>query len=156
MQDPRYSRLADLLVQHSTKVTQGDKVLIDAFDVPTDFTVAVIRAVHAVGGLPIVSTYQQPVLRALYQCASVEQMTTIGEIESKKMTSVQCYIGVRGSNNISELGDVPPDKMALYEKHWWTPVHSETRVKKTRWVVLRWSTASMAQAARMSTEAFED
>jgi len=29
-------------------------------------------------------------------------------------------------------------------------------VKKTRWVVLRWPTSSMAQAAGMSTEAFED
>jgi aminopeptidase len=30
------------------------------------------------------------------------------------------------------------------------------RVNKTRWVVLRWPTPSMAQAANMSTEAFED
>ena len=75
------------------------------------------KANHAIGRR---RTYQQPVLRALYQCASEEQMLTIGEIESKKMTSVQCYIGVRGSNNISEMGDVPADKMALYEKHWWT------------------------------------
>lgn len=30
------------------------------------------------------------------------------------------------------------------------------RVKKTRWCVLRWPTPSMAQAAGMSTEAFED
>ena len=30
------------------------------------------------------------------------------------------------------------------------------RVKKTKWVVLRWPTPSMAQLAGMSTEAFED
>ena len=30
------------------------------------------------------------------------------------------------------------------------------RVNKTRWVVLRWPTPSMAQAAGMSTEAFEN
>jgi aminopeptidase len=30
------------------------------------------------------------------------------------------------------------------------------RVNKTRWVVLRWPSPSMAQAANMSTEAFED
>jgi aminopeptidase len=30
------------------------------------------------------------------------------------------------------------------------------RVKKTRWVVLRWPTSAMAQQAGMSTEAFED
>jgi aminopeptidase len=35
------------------------------------------------------------------------------------------------------------------------PVQDQ-RVKKTKWVVLRWPTPSMAQLAGMSTEAFED
>ena len=72
------------------------------------------------------------------------------------MEAVQCYIGVRGSHNIAEMSDVPKEKMELYEKHWWHPVHSDVRVKKTRWVVLRWPSPSMAQAAGMSTQAFED
>src|SRR5579863_4010779 len=153
MKDPRYSRLSELLVNHSTKVKAGDKVLIEAFDVPTDFTAEVIRAVAAAGGEPLVSTYHQPVLRALYSAASESQMKSIGRIERERMESVQCYIGIRGTNNITELSDVPKEKLALYEKHWWKPVHTETRVKKTRWVVLRWPSASMAQAAGMSTEA---
>ncbi len=156
MKDPRYRQLADLLVNHSTKVTAGDKVLIEAFDIPTEFTVEVIRAVAAAGGEPLVSTYHQSVLRALYGAATESQMKTIGRIERERMGSVQCYIGIRGSNNITEMSDVPADLMALYEKHWWNPVHSEVRVKKTRWVVLRWPSASMARAAGMSTEAFED
>jgi aminopeptidase len=36
------------------------------------------------------------------------------------------------------------------------PVHLEYRVNHTRWVVLRYPTASMAQMANMSTEQFED
>lgn len=32
----------------------------------------------------------------------------------------------------------------------------EQRINKTKWVVLRWPTAAMAQMAGMSTEAFED
>jgi aminopeptidase len=83
-------------------------------------------------------------------------MRTIGEVRREEMSRVQCYVGVRGSHNISELSDVPSDRMSLYEKHVWKPVHSELRVKKTRWVVLRWPNPSMAQAAGMSTEAFED
>jgi aminopeptidase len=156
MKDPRFTRLAELLVKHSTKVQPGDKVLVEAFDIPTDFTVALIRAIADAGGEPLISTYHVPVMRALYSAATETQMQTIGRIEKERMESVQCYIGVRGSNNITEMSDVPKEKMALYEKYWWNPVHSETRVKKTRWVVLRWPSASMAQAAGMSTEAFED
>lgn len=72
------------------------------------------------------------------------------------MKQVQCYIGIRGSHNVSETADIPKAQQELWEKEFWGPVHSEMRVKKTRWVVLRWPTASMAQLAEMPTEAFED
>lgn len=156
MQDPRYNQLARLITHHSLKVQAGDKVLIEAFETPSDFTVVLLREIAEAGGLPLVSTYQQPVLRALYSVATEAQMQTIGEIERARMEAVQCYVGIRGTHNISEMSDVPPERMALYEKLWWKPVHSEVRVPKTRWVVLRWPTPSMAQAAGMSAEAFED
>jgi aminopeptidase len=72
------------------------------------------------------------------------------------MEQMACYIGVRGSHNIAELSDVPREKMDVWEKQYMHPVHSEQRVKHTRWVVLRWPLPSMAQAANTSTEAFED
>ncbi len=156
MKDPRFTKLANVLVNHSIRVKNGDKVLIEVFDIPSDFTVELIRVVSEAGGLPLVSTYHQPVLRSLFQNATAEQMQTIGEIERARMEAVQCYIGVRGSNNISEMSDIPSDRMSLYEKHWWHYVHSQVRVPKTRWVVLRWPNPSMAQSAGMSTEAFED
>ena len=83
-------------------------------------------------------------------------MRFVGEVERMRMKGVQAYIGVRGSHNITEMADVPQERMALYERLWWKPVHSDVRVKDTNWVVLRWPTPSMAQAAGKSTEAFED
>ncbi len=156
MKDPRFSQLASVLVKHSMKVSTGDKVLVEAFDIPTDFTVELVKSIADAGGLPLVSTYHQAVLRQLYRSASPDQMKLIGEVEKMRMERVDCYCGVRGSHNISEMSDVPREKMELYEKHWWNPVHTGVRVPKTRWVVLRWPTTSMAQAAGMSTEAFED
>ena len=35
MKDPRYTKLAKTLVHHSMKVKPGDKVLVEAFDIPT-------------------------------------------------------------------------------------------------------------------------
>ncbi|GIW77609.1 MAG: aminopeptidase [Phycisphaerae bacterium] len=156
MKDPRFTELARLLVRHSIRVNPGEKVLIEAFDIPTDFVVEMIRQIEQAGGMPLVSTYSPPILRALLQSASEEQMRFIGQIELQRMQGVQGYIGVRGSSNISEMSDVPTEKMQLYERLWLKPVHSEQRVKKTKWVVLRWPTPSMAQSAGMSTEAFED
>jgi aminopeptidase len=156
MKDPRFVRLCELLVKYSLNVQPGEKVLVEAFDIPSDFIAQLIQTIADSGGLPFVSTYQSPVLRALYRNASEEQMKLIGVVESSRMEKMQGYIGVRGTHNLSELSDVPADKMKLYEKLWWHPVHSEIRVPKTKWVVLRWPHPSMAQAANMSTESFED
>jgi aminopeptidase len=156
VKDPRYTNLANVLVKHSTQVKPGDKVLIEAFDIPCDFTAELIRVVAEAGGLPLVSTYHQPVLRALYKAATEAQMKFIGEVEAMRMKGVQAYIGVRGTHNVTEMADVPHDRMTLHEKFWWKPVHSDIRVKETNWVVLRWPTPSMAQAAGKSTEFFEN
>ena len=134
---------------HSMRVSRGEKVLIEAFDIPAEFTTTLIDAVAAAGGEPMVSTYQQTVLRSVINNASAEQMTAIGQVELGRMKAVQCYAGIRGSHNIAEMSDVPREKMDLYERLWWKPVHSDWRVPKTKWVVLRWPHPSMAQSAGM-------
>src|SRR4051812_24545894 len=96
MKDPRFTRLAQLLVHHSARVQNGDKVLIEAHDIPPEFTTELIREVAGAGGVPFVSTYQQAVTRALLQNASEEQMRTWARIDRGRMEEMACYIGVRG------------------------------------------------------------
>ena len=90
MKDPRFTQLAKTLVHHSMKVTSGDKVLVEAFDIPIDFTVELVNVIGAAGGEPIVSTYHQQVMRAVMNNASEGQMKTIGQIERKRMEAVDC------------------------------------------------------------------
>src|SRR6185436_7932725 len=91
MKDPRYTQLARTLVQHSMQVARGDKVFVEAFDIPNDFTVELIRTIADAGGLPLVSTKSQQIQRALFNVASPEQMKLIGQIERLRMENVQCY-----------------------------------------------------------------
>lgn len=160
MNDPRFARLAELLVRHSTRVVPGDRVLIEAHHVPSRMLTALVEAVSAAGGLPVVDVKDPAITRQLLLSGTLEQleerMRFLGGLELHRMEAVQAYISLRGALNITELSDVPPERMALYEKHWQKPVHLERRVKHTRWVVLRWPNPSMAQQANMSTEAFED
>src|SRR5258708_19201839 len=74
--------------------------------------------------------------------------------ELARMKKINAYIVMRGSHNISELADVEEEKVQPIGKKV-RPVQDQ-RVKRTKWVVLRWPTPSMAQLAGMSTEAFED
>ncbi len=156
MYDPRMRKLADVLIDHSVRLQKGETVYIEAFDMPVEMLEVLLDKVSEVGGIPLVSLRSARVFRKLMMNADKETIGQIGEIELAKMKRSQAYIGMRGSFNITESSDVPPDRMDLYYKLWWGPVHSEWRVPKTKWVVLRWPTSAMAQQAQMSTEAFED
>jgi aminopeptidase len=156
MHDPRLDTLADLLIQHSTRLEIGEKILIETFDIPEDMVIALIRAARKAGGVPLVSYKRNRIQRELIQAGQQEAMQAIGECETHRMQSVQAYIGLRGSRNVAELSDVAASAMELYERHWVEPVHFKVRVPMTKWVVLRWPSASMAQQAKMSTDAFEN
>src|SRR6266513_2559197 len=154
MHDVRFDKLAKLLVEYSIRLKRTETVLIEAFDIPDEMTVALIRAVRKAGGVPFAQTYQTRVNRALALEASDRQLKLMANHELARMKKMNAYIAVRGSNNITELSDVPVERMKMLAKIM-RPVQDQ-RVKKTRWVVLRWPTPSMAQLAGMSTEAFED
>jgi aminopeptidase len=154
MHDDRLDKLAKLLVEYSVRLKRNETVLIEAFDIPDEMTIALIRAVRKAGGVSFAQTYHTRVNRALALEASDRQLNLMASHELARMKKMNAYIAVRGSNNITELSDVPPEKMKLIGRKM-RPVQDQ-RVKKTKWVVLRWPTSSMAQLAGMSTEAFED
>ncbi len=156
MLDPRIDKLAKMLIDYSCALKKGEKILIEAIDVPHEFSTALIHHAARAGGHPLVMLKSNQVNRALMKVGEKAQWETIAKVERLQMQSVQCYIGARGSPNVSELSDVSAEKQKLYEATVWEKVHRDVRITKTRWCVLRWPTASMAQMAEMSTEAFED
>lgn len=157
MQDPRIDRLAEVLLDHSCQLQSGENVLIEAFDLPeVQLVCALVEKAAERNAIPVVSIKQNAVLRSIYRTATVESMQLASELEGERMRRVQAYIGIRGAANSSQFADVPHEKMDLFQKHWWKPVHGSIRVPETKWVVLRYPTDSFAQAANMSTAAFED
>ena len=155
--DARIETLARNLVNYSCKVKEGEKVYINYIGRDTeDLAKAIVREVYKAKGRPFVHYISNEVLREVLINCDEEQLRIMAETDAKEMSQMDCYIGVRGADNVSELSDVPQEKMKLYDKLYQTPVHHEIRVPKTRWVVLRYPNAAMAQLACTSTAAFED
>ncbi|MBI1840494.1 MAG: aminopeptidase [Verrucomicrobia bacterium] len=152
--DPRYTQLASLLVNYSLALKRNETVLIDTTDIPDDFSIALIRAARKAGAHPLIETRHTRIARELLVGTNTAHAAKIRDIEMHRMRKVSAYIAVRGSHNANEAADVPGDVISLYSRTL-RPVHNH-RVNKTRWVVLRWPTPSMAQGAGMSTEAFEN
>lgn len=156
MFDPRVLKLADGLVNFSCHVQKGENVLIESIGCGTMLARALVKAVYAAGGNPFVWLGDKAVDRDYIMHCTPAQLKVRAEADALLMSRMQAYIGVRGGDNASEMSDVPSDKMNDYAKYYWTPVHGEIRVPKTKWVVLRYPTPSMSQLADMSTEAFEE
>lgn len=156
MIDSRIEKLADVLVNYSTKVQKGENVLIEAFGIDNALIRAIVRYVHKAGGNPFVNIRDHQINRELLMEASEEQIQTWSEFDAKQMEMMQAYIGIRGGHNIYETSDIPENNMRLYNTLYNHKVHSTIRVKKTKWVVLRYPNPAMAQLSKMSTEAFEN
>lgn len=149
------SELAKKLVHYSTNVQKDENVLIEAFDIDIELVNELVKEVGLAGGKAYVNLRNQQVTRTLLMNATEEQIRTWAEYDKNQMKQMDAYIGVRGSDNIYELSDVPSEKMKLYSTIYVKDVHLNVRVPETKWVILRYPNSSFAQLSGMSTEAFK-
>ncbi len=155
--DHRKAQLAEILVRHSCQLKAGEKVLIEAFDLPcTELVNLIVAKVRAAGAVPLVQLRNNQIMRDWIIAADEATLKTAAQIDAACMKQMDAYMGIRASSNNAEFSDLPAEKLEAYQQLYVQPVHFEIRVPQTRWVVLRYPTASMAQSANMSTNAFED
>ena len=156
MADSRYRKLAELLIGHSTNLQKGEHILIEAFDIPREMIVELVKVVHEAGGNPHVSIRDAQIMRAIHLDATDDCYGAWSEYDHERMKRMDAYLGLRGSHNVSETCDVPADRQQAWGRIYGNHVHTRERVNNTKWCVLRWPSPAMAQLAGMSTEAFED
>lgn len=153
--DPRDQKLARMLVNYSVKAQPGQLVFIQVSGTDAlSLAAACVEETAKAGAAPYLHVVDAEVQRRFLQTADEGVFKRLAQLELKQMKDADCFIGIRGSQNIFELSDVPREKMELYNKLVAKPVHLEERVKRTRWVVLRYPNESFAQMAGSSTESF--
>ncbi|HPE89622.1 MAG TPA: aminopeptidase [Spirochaetales bacterium] len=156
MIDSRLEKLAKILVNYSVAVKPGENVLVQDTGVEPAFDRALVKAIHEAGGRAFVSLRDKALDRALLRDAPPEQVELQARFERERMDEMDCFIGFNAWRNLSSWSDLSGGELDLYNKNIWKKVHIESRLPGTRWVVLRFPTAAMAQMAAMSEEAFED
>lgn len=156
MTDERIKKLAENLVDYSCALKKGEKVLIEAKGVDYMLVNEIVKRVYKVGAFPFVEMYDNRVSRELLLGETEEYAKLKAKYDGYRMAEMDAYIGIRGGENCNEFSDVPEKNMKAESEFYSHPVHHELRVKKTKWVVLRYPNQGMAQQAGMSTDAFED
>ena len=156
MKDCRVEQLAHSLVNYSLEVKAGEKVLIEVQGIEIPLAQALVRETYKAGGLPFLTLMNHTLMREVLKGLTEKQADLMASWDRSRMEEMQCYLGLRAGENASEWADVPGEQMQIYMSRYMKPVHAEQRVSHTRWCVLRYPNAAMAQLSGMSVEQFED
>src|SRR2546423_3313585 len=113
MHDPRYDKLANVLVEYSTRLKRNETVLIETFDVPDEMTIALVRATRKAGAIPFAQVYRARLSRELALDSTERQLNLTAIPEMARVKKMDAYIAVRRGPNITELSEVPPEPMKL-------------------------------------------
>ena len=106
--DERIKKLAHNLVNYSVRVQPEEKVYIHYIGSTTkDLARAFVKETYNAGGIPFVHYTDTTLQREVLLNCTKEQMELMAEIDAEEMSQMDCYIAVRGSDNIAELSDVP-------------------------------------------------
>jgi aminopeptidase len=153
MRDPRLDALAGSLLDHSLGLKPGEKVLIEGEAGSLELMIALVDAAYEREAVPFVDYGDPRLRRAWLLRADRKQMDLRAAWESNRVRDVDATVFIMAGDNASELGDVPA---AILEASHLANESLMTLYLTKKWVLLRYPTAAAAQAAGMSTEAFED
>jgi aminopeptidase len=149
--DPRWSQLAEILVNYSTGTRRDDRLLITMTEPETfPLTLAVYEQAVRAGAFPQVQFASAYLERALLLHGSDDLVGRVPDLELQGMEWADVYVGLRGASNPHELAGIPPERLAAHRRA--LGAISARRNERTRWVLTRVPNKSLAQQAGMSLE----
>ena len=157
MKDTRIEQLAQNLLEYSVSIQPGENLLLDILgEDGMELGKELARQARKKKVNVHVSITNYEMLRILLQDLDEEQIKQYAKYDLLRMKDMDAYIGIRANSNSAEFSGIGVDKMELYNQYYTLPVHFEERVNHTKWCILRYPNASMAQMSKKSTEEMED
>ncbi|MBE7555750.1 MAG: aminopeptidase [Anaerolineales bacterium] len=153
--DKRWKQLGQLLVDYSTGVRAGERVMIAMAEVETyPLAHAVYEAAIRAGAYPQVQFLSESLRHALLKYGNEAQLRWLPEVEAFGMEWADVYFGLRGGYDLDEHADIPAERLALNQ----TAVGqiSSLRWQKTRWCLVRVPNAAFARQAGTDLETITD
>ena len=155
--DERVRDHAEVIVDHSTGIEADDNVLLEIPPAAQDLAEAIAELVGA-RGATLYTAYgnnphrNDPITRNYLQGAETDEIET-PEHQRELYKTTDVVIFVRGERNVTEWQSVSPSVHAAYQQAF-EPLMGE--LLDGRSCATQYPTASFAQLAEMSTDAYED
>ena len=153
--DKRWEKLGEILVNYSTRVVPGEKVIIAMIEQETyPLARGVYQADIKAGAFPQVQFLSETLRHSVLKYGNQEQIKWVPEMELWGMEWADVYIGLRGAHNLFELQEIPSDKLAINQRA--MGVVSTKRWQDTRWCLIRVPNSDFAQQAETDEETITD
>jgi aminopeptidase len=157
--DPRVEKLAELVVDYSLELGEGQILRIDAVDVGAPLALHIYRAALAVGAHPYTSVTLEGIAEALLGEGSEEQLDYVSPLQWNEIETIDALVTIWSEANTRALTRVKPDRQArhlaaqrkLSNRRWERIASGEMR-----WCGTLFPTHAHAQEAEMSLEEYED
>jgi aminopeptidase len=159
MTDIRLERLADVLVNYSTKTKPGDWVGLTGDVTAMPALRAVYEKLVEAGANPTLLVSDERMGRALLRGGSDAQLDWLDPLQVTFFEEADVYINILGSSNTRSMTSIDPQRMQRRRMSR-RPV-IETYLQRSaegslQWVLTQFPTEAAAQEANMSLEEYED
>ena len=159
MEDPRITKLADVLVNYSTGVRPGDLVRLTGPPIGRPLLVALYRAVLAAGGNPIVNMAPDECGEIFLREASEAQLAFANPLRQFEVEQIDVSISMWGEDNTKALTNVDPKRQAIASqarKPYMKAFFERAEAGTLRWCGTQFPCHAAAQDAEMSLSEYEN
>jgi len=157
--DPRYKKLAKVLVENCLDVQKNDLVLVRAGLAASPLVGEVYREILEAGGHPTTRVALPGTTELFYGNAKKHQLEFVSPIAECEVESVDKLLAIRATENTKALTNVEPEKqkaVAQAQAPLRQKYQDRVAAKELEWCVTQFPCNASAQDAEMSLEEYED
>jgi len=153
--DPRITKQAEIIVNHSIKAKKGERVTIVSEYEGRPLVKEIYRLLVQKGVSGLNWKLIDEDLDVIYYKYSTKiQRQVFPKVNYYDIKNTDCFIRIYAPSNVKSMSEVDPTKISERLKTL-KPI-SDWRVNKTRWVITLFPTNSLAQEADMTLSDYED
>ena len=159
MTDPRYAKLARVLVDYSVEAKKGDLVEIGGAPIAEPLIVEVYRAALQAGAHPYLRLHLPELTETFYKTAKQHQLKFVGPMAEFEIENVDKIVSVWADDNTKALANVDPKKQATRSaatSRLFKRFMDREAAGELMWVGTQFPCNASAQDAEMSLSEYED
>lgn len=148
-----YKKLAEILVNYSTKVKKGDTVEVSGQPSTMPLFKEIVKLCYQKGVFVVSRLHDEELAFLKLKYASDEALKTPSKFALFDAKNIDVFISLDGNLNTRALSNIDPGRIQMSRK---ANIKAQKIIVDKRWVICAFPSTGLAQDAHMSLEEYED